>query len=129
MKAIMLKQPYASLMLYGKVETRTWKTNVRGEILICASKISYSIDGVIKISGYNQLKRIFSTLGIKHIGDLPTGCKIGTGNLTLCKPMELIDENKCFVRFQENLWCHFYNYFLPVANDPIKGSQGFFNVN
>jgi ASCH domain. len=40
MKAISLKEPWASLMLEGKktIETRVWKTNYRGKLLLCASK-------------------------------------------------------------------------------------------
>lgn len=38
MKAITLKQPWASLVAYGikKYEFRTWKTNYRGKLLIHA---------------------------------------------------------------------------------------------
>ena len=39
MKALTLIQPWASLILLGekKIETRSWKTNYRGEIYIHAS--------------------------------------------------------------------------------------------
>ena len=41
MKAIVLKEPYAGMVRAGKktIETRVWKTNYRGKLLICASKI------------------------------------------------------------------------------------------
>lgn len=40
MKAISVREPYASLIMDGKktIETRTWTTNYRGKLLICASK-------------------------------------------------------------------------------------------
>ncbi len=40
MKALSLKQPYASLIAEGikTIETRKWATKYRGDILICASK-------------------------------------------------------------------------------------------
>lgn len=40
MKALSIKQPWASLVATGikNIECRTWKTNYRGEILICSSK-------------------------------------------------------------------------------------------
>ena len=40
MKAITIKQPFASLIAAGikEYEFRTWKTNYRGEILIHAGK-------------------------------------------------------------------------------------------
>lgn len=41
MKAISIKEPWASMIAYGykTIETRNWNTNYRGEILICSSKI------------------------------------------------------------------------------------------
>ena len=40
MKALSIRQPWASLIASGKktVETRTWETKYRGPILICAGK-------------------------------------------------------------------------------------------
>lgn len=48
MKALSIKEPYVSMILKGKkvIETRTWKTNYRGKVLLCASKNPKS-----KISG------------------------------------------------------------------------------
>ena len=39
-KAISIKEPYASMILYEEktIETRTWETSYRGDILLCASK-------------------------------------------------------------------------------------------
>ena len=39
-KAISLWQPWANLIAVGakKYETRSWKTNYRGALLICASR-------------------------------------------------------------------------------------------
>ena len=39
MKALSIKEPYANMILSGKktIETRTWRTNYRGPLLICAS--------------------------------------------------------------------------------------------
>ena len=46
MKAISIKEPWASLIHTGKktIETRTWKTNYRGPLLLCASKNPQWID-------------------------------------------------------------------------------------
>ena len=40
MKALSIKEPWASMIREGKktIETRTWITNYRGKILLCASK-------------------------------------------------------------------------------------------
>ena len=39
-KAISLKQPWANLVACGKkvIETRKWKTDYRGDLVICSSK-------------------------------------------------------------------------------------------
>ena len=49
MKALSIKEPWASMIREGKktIETRTWKTKYRGKILLCASKNPKS-----NISGY-----------------------------------------------------------------------------
>lgn len=43
MKAITLNQPYASLIAAGikTIETRRWRTNHRGPLLICAGKKAF----------------------------------------------------------------------------------------
>lgn len=48
MKVLTIREPWASLILSGKktIETRSWKTNHRGKILLHASKIPRT-----KISG------------------------------------------------------------------------------
>lgn len=55
MKAISVKQPWASLLAAGHktVECRTWKTTYRGELLICSSKGDFLTgdDGIIAPGG------------------------------------------------------------------------------
>lgn len=49
MKAISLKQPFANLIAGGQksIETRTWYTSYRGDLIICSSK-----SGNIELRGY-----------------------------------------------------------------------------
>lgn len=51
MRILSLKQPYAGLMLYGKIETRTWNTKYRGDVIIHASAGKYSKPAIERISG------------------------------------------------------------------------------
>lgn len=46
MKALSVREPFASLIAHGikSIETRTWSTNYRGDLLICASKSKAEID-------------------------------------------------------------------------------------
>lgn len=71
MKAITVKQPFASLIAegYKEYEFRTWKTKYRGDILIHAGK------GVDK----EAMKR-FSYLNL----DYPSGCIIAKVKITDC---------------------------------------------
>ena len=74
MKAITIKQPYASLIAAGlkEYEFRTWKTNYRGEILIHAGK------GIDK----DAMKK-FESFKLEY----PTGCIIAKAKLTDCVPV------------------------------------------
>ncbi|MBQ6841300.1 MAG: ASCH domain-containing protein [Bacilli bacterium] len=51
MKVLSIKEPFASLIKDGKkkIETRSWKTNYRGEIYIHASLTKQKLDERIKI--------------------------------------------------------------------------------
>jgi len=76
MKAISLIQPWATLVVIGakKIETRSWNTSHRGEILIHASK---------KMTGeYKRLcqEEPFKT-SLKDVDELPLGRIIGKVNI------------------------------------------------
>ncbi len=74
MKAITIKQPFASLIAAGlkEYEFRTWKTSYRGEILIHAGK------GIDK-----EAMKKFQSLNLVY----PSGCIIAKANLTDCIPV------------------------------------------
>ena len=71
MKAITIKQPYATLIAEGlkEYEFRTWKTKYRGEILIHAGK------GIDK----KAMER-FKYLNLEY----PSGCIIAKATITDC---------------------------------------------
>ena len=77
MKAITIKQPFASLIAAGikEYEFRTWKTKYRGEILIHAGK-GVDRKAMEKFAKYNL--------------DYPCGCIIAKVNLADCIK---VDEN------------------------------------
>lgn len=81
MKALTIKQPWATLIALGekKFETRSWQTKYRGPLAIHAGK---SIDK----EAFNE-PTIYSALlkhGIKQPNDLPIGAVIATAYLTEC---------------------------------------------
>lgn len=71
MKAITIKQPFASLIIegYKEYEFRTWRTKFRGDILIHAGK------GVDK-KAMEKYKHLVS--------DCPSGCMLGIVKITDC---------------------------------------------
>ena len=132
MKALSWKQPFASLMLHGKIETRVWKTDYRGQVLICASKKPYSLQEVLNICGDYQFTRIMNTLGLRYPGDfnnLNCGYAIAVGDLVDCRPMKKEDENLGFVQYNPVLWCHIYQNVKPIVPFLFKGRQGWTNVD
>lgn len=143
-RALSWKQPYAELMFHGKIETRTWNTNYRGLVLICASKTSYHRDQVINISGTDQLKRIEAVLGrpfsYKDKAFNP-GYAVGIGELVDCRLMRPEDEDLCFVEYRDilyeaeayqqskPLYCHIYKNVRRITPIPWTGSQGWKTVD
>ena len=130
--ALSWKQPYADLMLHGKIETRTWSTNYRGWVLICASKKKYTSEQVYAISGKDQVIRSIKLLfqGNRTIDSLPTGVAIAIGYLSDCRPMLRTDEGRCFVQFDPNFqrYCHVYTNVQAIKPFAWKGTQGWKEV-
>ena len=125
-RALWWNQPYASLMLHGKIETRTYPTKVRGKVLICACKKSYIDNEVLSISGQRQMVRLTQLFNIKGLCSLepynynflPCGQVIAIGDLVDCRPMTKADEDKCFVQYREPwyeyVWNNKLNVELPI---------------
>lgn len=120
-RALSWKQPFASLMLHGKIETRTWPTKYRGLVLICASKQPYSGAMVQRICGELQTYRLqtqYLGTGTKNHGQA-----IAVGNLVECRPMQNGDDNACFVEYHEGLWCHVYTDVKAIEPFDFKGGM------
>lgn len=127
MKALSWKEPFASLMLHGKIETRTWDTKYRGLVLICASLKPYTEMDLIGISGERLTQEIFTTLNSKEQKINP-GYAIAVGRLRSTKIMCHGDEALSFVKCRENLICHYYEDVRPIVPMKWKGCQGWKNV-
>lgn len=125
--ALSWKQPYAELMLHGKIETRTRKTNYRGWVLICASKAGYNPNQLLNIAGVLQIGRITDILG--PLGYMSGGDAIAIGKLVDCRPMKSQDEDKCFVEWQSNLFCHVYEQVARIEPFHWRGAQSWKEVD
>lgn len=55
---------------------------------------------------------------------LTMGYAIAIGKLIDCRPMTKDDEEKCFVKYSPNLFCHVYENVRPIKPIIWKGVQG-----
>jgi len=122
-RALSWKEPFASAMLIGKIETRTWDTKYRGLVLICASQKKYTEGEIIEISGQHQAQRVLNLINTKRIIERP-GKAIAIARLIDSRPMTPKDEDACLVKYRPGLFCHVYAEVIPIRWFDWKGSQG-----
>lgn len=99
MKALTLRQPWASLIAQGKktIETRTWYTHYRGPLLIAASK--------------------------------PDGCLVCRCTLADCRPMMAADEDAACCAVYPGAWAWVLTDITPVDPVPVQGRLRLFEVD
>ena len=130
LRALSWRQPYADMMLMGKIETRTWPTAYRGWVLICSSKKPYLLDQVVNISGTNQLLRIFEQMEAHNRFTQKEGYALAIGRLIDCRSMTKEDEDACYVNYFPGLYCHVYSDVSPLPYPfAWRGSQGWRTVD
>lgn len=126
--ALSWKQPFLSLMLHGKIETRTWKTNYRGWVLMCASLVGYNKEKLYEISGQVQFNRICQTINLDEVTKF-NGHAMAIGYLSDCRPMYREDKDLTFTKYHPSLFCHIYENVFPIVPIPWKGTQGWKKVD
>ena len=103
-KALSVKQPWAGMIASGQktIETRTWETPYRGNLLIVSSK----------------LPRIE-----------PAGCALAIARLVDCRPMTVRDELTacCHVYPDAKAWV--LENIRPITPFYVKGSLGLYVVD
>jgi hypothetical protein len=106
MKVISLLQPWASLVVHGHklIETRSWNTKYRGELLIHAS-ISKKKEA-IELYNDSKMSFLYESLfrGIAY-NDLPFGAIIGKVNLVdTCTTDLILHTNRKALEFNETTY-------------------------
>ena len=103
MKALSFKQPWANLIASGKktIETRSWGTDYRGEILIVSAKRP-------KIA--------------------PAGFAVAVARLVECRPMTLSDERAAMCEVYEDAVAWVLRDIRPLRPFPVTGQLGLFDV-
>lgn len=100
MKALSLRQPWASLIADGRktIETRAWRTRYRGPLAIHASARPYA--------------------------DLPAGGILAVAWLYCCRPMEESDEDDACIPLFDGAYAWLLASVQPVPLIPCKGQLG-----
>ena len=103
MKALSIREPHASKFLNEEktIETRTWKTDYRGDILLCASKKPESV-----ISGH----------------------AFAIAELVFCRPMLETDEWLACCEIYDGAYSWVFKNLRKIDPFPIKGQLGLFEV-
>lgn len=87
MKVLTLTQPWATLVVIGikEIETRSWKTNHRGQLGIHAARTFPRCARLIACS--KPFKSALAMAGYAWPQDLPTGAVLGVAFLAGCEPI------------------------------------------
>jgi hypothetical protein len=103
-KALSVKQPWANLIASGSktIETRTWPTDYRGDLLIVSSKKP-------------QIE--------------PAGCGLAIVRLVDCRPMTEADERLALCSKYEGAYSWILTDIRPIEPVPVKGALGLFQVD
>jgi len=104
MKALSIKEPYASMLRNGKktIETRTWETKYRGPILLCASK--------------------------KPVSDI-SGKAFAVADLVDIHRMAKVDVDAACCTIYPNAYAWMLDSIKPIRPFPVKGRLGLFEVD
>jgi activating signal cointegrator 1 len=137
-KAISLWQPWASLMAAGlkKIETRSWPTSYRGDLVICSTKTTPpNVRRWLLESRQPDALAIISACH-NHIREQPAGVALCLVHLAACWPTE---EARTTVEAQAELAFGDYNdgrfawfttdirpFAVPFA---VRGRQGMFDID
>lgn len=111
MKALSLKQPWATMIAEGEktIETRMWSTRYRGNLLIVSSK-AIDRNGPIRFA------------------HAPTGVAICMATLVDCRPMGIDDVVRAVCCWEAGRFAWILNDVRRVSAVPIKGQLGLFEV-
>lgn len=144
MKAISLLQPWASLVVLGykKIETRSWNTKYRGEVLIHASLGKKK--SAIELAQYNPIfyNALQTEVEFHGFDDLPFGAIIGKVNITgtvliqtlfgqtIVEPEDLSKTEEAFGEYKDGRFAWLLSdpvHFKKIT--PFKGSLNIWNFD
>lgn len=120
-KALSIRQPWAWLITHGykDVENRTWNTRFRGLCYIHASRM-------LDVKGLEYLKVMHPEIPLPEPCEYQLGGIIGEVELThVIRPGEPPQSDW----HEEGLYGFYLRSPRPLPLRPLRGRQGFFNIN
>ena len=120
MKALSIKQPWAHLIVHGfkgelkTIETRTWPTKYRGELLIVSSKKQPS--GVCEWHGLDW-------------SDMEFGKAIAVATLVDCRVMVRDDLQAALCPVYRGAFSWVLENVRPIEPFPVRGQLGLYKVD
>lgn len=105
MKALSVRQPWASMILHGQktIEVRSWPTSHRGDLLICVSKRPH--------------------------GDLPIGVALCVVNIVDCRAMTETDKTVACCDYSSGDFAWVIGSVKSVTPFAVSGRLGLFDVS
>lgn len=122
MKALSIKNPWAWLLQTGKktIETRTWRTDHRGKILICVSKQDDD-EAMQWLHGIESID--FKTMKDQR------GMAIAIARLYDCRKMSERDESAAQCGYDESLFSWCLSDIETIKPFKVRGQLGLFDVD
>ena len=104
-KALCVRQPWASLIAEGNktIETRTWYTRYRGQLLICASRAKCE--------------------------NLPTGVALCLVDLVDCRPMKKEDQRAAQCEIYDRAFSWVLENIRPIEPFAVHGQLSIFEMS
>jgi hypothetical protein len=120
MKALSVKQPWASLVSLGlkPPEIRSRKTNYRGPLMICSSQRPDTSLIAILAASKALMERDIPR------DNYPLGQALSIVDLIDCRPMTKEDESDAWVPYQDGLWAWIMSEPKLLKPFPVKGRLG-----
>jgi len=131
-RGLWLREPFATLTAFhGKVETRSWKTNYRGLVLICSSLKAYEPARLRAMCGQELAHEIRTLVrpDMRPLGAMPAG-GVAVCLAELVEVRRLQEDDAHFINWngslywQEQAYAWVFENVVPVQAFPIKGQLG-----
>lgn len=133
MKALSIRQPFAALIAAGvkQFEIRTWATNYRGPLLICAAQQAHAL--FVCYSFISEKLELDNHTAPRHYrvpGHYfkPDGVALAVVDLVDVRPFLQEDESRACCDHGPGLYAWDLRNPRPVDQEPIAGRLGLFEV-